>query len=101
MAKQTFKEFLIELMVSDDPMQAMKDVKQAARNPDCYKKQQMSKTVDVQRDIQQDKDDPLQSDKLRIAKMKQQLASQEKRLAQKEKREAKLAGVEPEAGGMA
>ena len=95
MAKQTFKEYLIELMVSDDPMQAMKDVKQAARSPDRYKKQQMARTVDVQKEIQQDKDDPLKSDKLRLAKMQQQMASQEKRLAQKEKRMARQAGVSP------
>ena len=101
MAKQTFKEFLVELMVSDDPMQAIKDVKQAARNPDRYKQQQMAKTVDAQKDIQRDKEDPLQSDKLRIAKMKQQLTNQEKRLSQKERRAAKRVGVEPEAGGMA
>jgi len=93
MTKQTFKEFLIELMVSDDPMQAMKDVKQASRNPDRYKKQQMAKTVDTQREIQQSEDDPLKSEKLRLAKMRQQVAAQENRLAQKEKREVKRVGV--------
>jgi len=95
MMKQTFIEYLTELMVSDDPMQAMKDVKQASRNPDRYKKQQMAKTVDDQKEIQQDANDPLKSDKLRLAKMKQQMSSQEKRLSQKEKRMAKQAGVEP------
>lgn len=101
MAKQTFKEFLIELQVSDDPAEALKDVKQAARmGKDRYRKQQMAKNVETQRDIQKDVDDPLKSDKLRLAKMKQQAAAQEKRLAQKEKRTARRAGVMPEEQGM-
>lgn len=95
MATQTFKEYLIELMVSDDPAQAIKDVKQAARNPNRYQMQQMAKTVNAQRDIQQAKDDPLKSEKLRLVKMQQQVAAQKKRLAQKQKREEKQAGVTP------
>ena len=98
MEKPTFIEYLTELMVSDDPTQAIKDVKQAARNPDRYKKQQMAKSVDDQQEIQKNANDPLKSDKLRLAKLRQQLSSQEKRVTQKEKRMAKRAGVEPAAG---
>lgn len=100
MVKQTFKEFLVELQVSDDPAQALKDVKQAARmGEDKYRKQQMAKNVEAQRDIQKDADDPLKLDKLRLAKMKQQAAAQAKRLSQKEKRAARQAGVAPEERG--
>jgi len=98
MSKQTFREYLIELMVSDDPAQAIQDVKQAARSPDRYKKQQRAQTVDVQKEIQKDPNDPLKSDKLRLAKMKQQISSQESRLTRKEKQMARRAGVAPEEG---
>ncbi len=98
MSKLTFREYLIELMVSDDPLQALKDVKQAARNPDRYQKQQMATNVEDQKTIQSNKDDPLKSDKLRVAKQKQQLAMQQKRIAQKEKRLATQAGVESRQG---
>ena len=100
MSNLTFKEYLIELTVSDEPMQALKDVKQAARNPDRYQKQQMATSVDDQRAIQQNRDDPLKSEKLRIAKMKQQLTNNEKRLSQKEKRQARQSGVESDEGQM-
>lgn len=98
MSKITFKEYLIELMVSDDPLQALKDVKQASRNPDRYQRQQMATNVEDQKEIQMNKDDPLKSDKLRAAKQKQQLAMQQKRIAQKEARLAKQAGIEPGQG---
>lgn len=94
MKKPTFIEYLTELTVSDDPMQALKDVKQSARNPSRYQKAQMAQSVDDQRSIQQNRDDPLKSEKLRIAKMKQQLNNNEKRLSQKEKSMAQRAGVE-------
>ncbi len=94
MANLTFIEYLVELTVSDDPMQAMKDVKQAARSPERYKKKQMINNVEKQREIQKNNDDPLKSDKLRIAKLKQQVAAQEKRLAIKVEQNAKRAGVE-------
>jgi len=94
MKKQTFREYLIELMVDDDPVQALKDVKQSARNPDRYRKQQMAGTVDDQREINKNGDDPLKSDKLRISKMKQQLNNNEKRLLNKEKQAARRAGVD-------
>lgn len=94
MANLTFIEFLTELQVSDEPMQALKDVKQAARSPDRYKRQQMAKNIDAQQDIQKAADDPLKSDKLRVAKMRQRLAMQQKKLAQKEQRAEKQAGVE-------
>jgi len=100
MSKLTFKEYLIELMVSDDPLQALKDVKMAARNPDRFQKQQMATNVEDQKEIQANKDDPLKSDKLRAAKQKQQLAIQQKRIAQKEKRLARQAGVDTGQGQM-
>ena len=98
MKKPTFIEYLTELMVSDDPMQALKDVKTASRNPKGYKRKQIAKGIDDTRTIQQNTDDPLKSEKLRVAKMRQQLASNEKRLSQKENREQKRAGVSPNEG---
>lgn len=94
MKRPTFIEYLTELMVSDDPLQALKDVKMASRNPDRYQKQQMATNVEDQKEIQTNKDDPLKSDKLRAAKQKQQLAIQQKRIAQKEQRLASQAGIE-------
>lgn len=92
--KPSFIEFLTELTVSDDdPAQALRDVKKAARNPNQYKKQQQAQNVQDQRDIQKDKDDPLKTDRMRVAKMKQQLARQEKTVAQKEKRNETRAGI--------
>ena len=96
MSKQTFKEYLIEIMVSDDPAQAIKDVKQAARmGEEKYRKQQMAKTAQKQKEIQQSEDDPLEADKLRLAKKEQELLRAKQQVAQKEKRVAKQAGVEP------
>jgi len=94
MKKPTFIEYLTELMVSDDPVQALKDVKMASRNPSRYQKQQLATNAEDQKEIQTNKDDPLKSDKLRIAKQKQQLEIQQKRVAQKEQRLARQAGVE-------
>ena len=92
--KPSFIEFLTELTVTDDdPAQALRDVKKASRNPNQYKRQQQTQNVQDQREIQKDKDDPLKSDRLRVAKMKQQLARQEKNVAQKEKRNETRAGI--------
>jgi len=89
----TFIQYLTELVVSDDPTQAMKDVKQSSRNPDRYKKAQQAGNVEDQRTIQKDNEDPNKSEKLRIAKMKQQLNRGETRLQQKEEQMARRAGV--------
>ena len=93
MKKLTFREYLIELMVSDDPMQALKDVRKAKMNPDRFNRQQRATNVEDQRAIQQKQDDPLKTEKLRVSKMKQQLAMNEKRLREKQERAEKLAGV--------
>ncbi len=99
MSKPTFIEFLTELMVDvdpSDPIAAMKATKQAIKNPNAASKAEVANSVDNQRNIQQSKDDPNKSEKLRIAKMKQQIASNEQRLASKEKQQAARAGVAPE-----
>jgi len=100
MSHLTFKEYLIELMVSDDPAQAMQDVKQAAKmGSDRYTRQQMAKSVDKQKEIVQS-DDPLETDKLKLAKKEQDLLRAKQQVAQKEKQAAKRAGVAPAPGAM-
>lgn len=94
MKKITFKEFLVELVVSDDPAQAIQDVKSAAKNPEKYKREVMARTVDKQKEIQQDKEDPLKNEKMRIMKLRQQLAAMEQRLAQKEKQLSQNIGMQ-------
>jgi len=79
----SFIQYLTELTVSDDPTQAMADVKQAARDPERFRKKQMAQGVDDQRDIQQT-DDPNKAEKLRIEKLKQQLLQAKQRLSSKE-----------------
>ncbi len=99
MSKPTFIEFLTELMVDvdpNDPVASMKATKQAIKNPDAASKEEIANSVDDQRNIQQNKDDPNKSEKLRIAKMKQQIANNEKRLVSKEKQQAARAGIAPE-----
>jgi len=91
--ESTFKDYLMELVVSDDPVQAVQDVKTAARNPDRYKKQQMRNSVDQQREIQKS-DDPNKSEKLRLAKLRQQAAMQQKKVDDKEKQAEREVGIE-------
>jgi len=102
MAKQTFKEYLMEVMVDvdpNDPAASMGKVKQAVKNPDKFAKQEVASGINKQQEIQQDRDDPLKSEKLRLAKMKQLAAAQEARLSQKEKVAAKQTGMAPELAG--
>jgi len=80
----TFIQYLTELTVSDDPTQAMADVKQAARDPERYRKKQLAQGIDDQRAIKQT-DDPNKSEKLRIEKLKQQLIRAKQNLSLKEK----------------
>ena len=89
----TFKDYLMELVVSDDPVQAIQDDKTAARNPDRYKKQQMRNSVEQQREIQKS-DDPNKTERLRLEKLRQQAAMQQKKLDDKEKRAEREAGIE-------
>jgi len=99
MSHLTFREYLMELMVSDDPAQAMQDVKQAAKmGQDRYNKQQMAKSAQQQKEITQS-NDPLEADKLKLAKKEQELLRSKQQVAQKEKMAAKQAGVVPTATG--
>jgi len=88
MSRQTFREYLIELMVSDDPMKAKQDIAKAQRNPEQYKREKSAENIDMQRDVQKDTSDPNRSEKLRILKLQQQAREKEKRLAQKEQQDA-------------
>jgi hypothetical protein len=100
MSHLTFKEFLTEIMVSDDPAQAMQDIKQAARmGEDRFRKQQLAKKSQEQKNIQQS-DEPLETEKLRVSKKEQDLMRDKQRLAQKEKRMAKQQGVATGSGAM-
>jgi len=96
MERPTFIEYLTELMVDDDPAQALQDVKRASRNPEQFRREQMAKNVDDQRALQQDRNNPTRSEEIRIAKMEQQVARSKKRVAQKQKQEAKRQGLDTE-----
>ncbi len=96
----TFIEYLSEVMVDvdpNDPTTALKKTKMAIQNPDRFRKEQIATSVDDQKEIQQQQDDPLKSEKLRISKMKQQVVANEKRLAQKQNNMNKRAGIEGQA----
>lgn len=94
----TFKDYLMELQVSDDPAQAMQDVKTAARNPDRYQKQHAASVVQKQRDVQQAKDDPNQAEKLQLINAEKQTAMRRKRLVDKEKKTEQEMGIKGELG---
>jgi len=81
----TFIEYLMELMVSDDPADAIRDVKRAKRDPDRYKREMAAKAIKNKRKIQTSQDDPHKAAKLRIATLQQQLAVSKKRLADRVK----------------
>ncbi len=92
----TFREYLLEVMVDVDPADAagtMNATKKALRNPERAEKEALKKNVDDQREVSQNKDDPMSSEKMRIIKMKQQVMRNEKRLAKKQESAAKQAGV--------
>ncbi len=83
----TFKDYLIELMVSDDPQQAMKDVRMAKQNPDGYNKLQTKNTINQKKEIMGDQEDPNKSERMRINDSERKLLTQKKMLADKEKRQ--------------
>lgn len=94
----TFRDYLMELMVSDDPAQAMVDVKTAARSPDRFRKQQQAAAVTKERDVKQATDDPNQREKLQLIQKQKIAAQAAKQLAAKEKKEAMAAGAEADMG---
>lgn len=96
----TFRDYLMELQVSDDPAQAMLDVKTATRNPDRYRKQQAADAVTKERDVKRATEDPNQREKLMLIQ-KQKLADQAaKQLATKEARTAQDMGAARPMTGM-
>lgn len=97
----TFKDYLMELQVSDDPAQALQDVKTAVRNPERYAKQRAVDTVQKEREVQQAKDDPNQAEKLQLIQSEKQTAMRKKRLADKEKKTAQEMGAARPVAGMA
>jgi hypothetical protein len=88
----TFRDYLMELMVSDDPAQAMQDVKTAARSPDRYQKQAAANTVSQEREVKSS-EDPNKAEKLRLIQMKKQMQQKEKMLRQKEQRSEQEMGI--------
>jgi len=93
---QTFKEYLIELMVDVDPNDAPSSImktKKALRNPDQAAKKSIIDNRDEANSIKQNQDDPNKAKKLRINQMKQRLAADEQRLSNDEQRQTKQAGV--------
>lgn len=83
----TFKEYLMELMVSDDPQQAMKDVRMAKQNPAGYNKLQTKNTIDQKKQIMGDTEDENKAERMRINDSERKLLTQKKMLADKEKRQ--------------
>ena len=88
----TFRDYLMELQVSDDPSQAMQDVKTAARNPDRFQKQQAENNVSQEREVK-GSEDPNKAEKLKILQMRKQTQQKEKMLQQKEKRSEQELGI--------
>ena len=96
MANQTFKEYLVELMVDvdpSDPAATMGKVKQAGRDPATFAKKQEPSSVHKKSEMRQYNNDPLKSEKLRLAKMQQAASAQEKRVTQKAETMAKRGGL--------
>ena len=79
----TFKDYLMELQVSDDPAQAMQDVKTAARNPDRYAKQRAADIVTKERNVKQATDNPTQREELMLIQKQKIAAMAAKQLADK------------------
>ena len=84
----TFRDYLIELEISDDPIQGRIDAQKAARNPEVYRKEQLKKNIEDKRDVMQDKDDPHAAEKARILQRKIQTQKDEERLAKKQEQGA-------------
>lgn len=95
----TFRDYLMELQVSDDPTQAMLDVKTATRNPDRYRKQQDADTVSKERDVKRATEDPNQREKLMLIQKQKMAAHAAKQLAAKEKKtEQEMGAARPMTG---
>jgi hypothetical protein len=88
----TFRDFLKEVEISDDPIQGRIDAQKAARNPDAYRKEQMKDNIEAKRDVMKDKDDPHAGEKARILQRKIQTQKDEERLAKKAAAEAGVQG---------
>lgn len=94
----TFRDYLMELQVSDDPAQALQDVKTNAKNPDRYQKQNAANIVQKQREVQQATGDANKSEKLQLIQSEKQTAIRRKRLADKEKKTEQEMGIKGELG---
>lgn len=90
----TFKDYLMELQVSDDPAQAMLDVKTAAKNPDRYVKQHAADMVDKEREVKQSTDDKNKAARLALIQAEKQTAMKRKNLVNAEKRTEMEMGIE-------
>ena len=88
----TFRDFLMEVEISDDPVQGRIDAMKAAKNPDAYRKEKMKDNLDAKRDVMKDKDDPHAGEKARILQRKIQTQKDEERLAKKAAAEAGVQG---------
>ena len=92
----TFRDFLMEVEISDDPIQGRVDAMKAAKNPDAYRKEKMQDNIEAKRDVMKDKDDPHAGEKARILQRKIQTQKDEERLAKKQQQAA--GGARPMAG---
>jgi hypothetical protein len=88
----TFRDFLMEVEISDDPIQGRIDAMKAARNPDAYRKEKMKDNIEAKRDVMKNKDDPHAAEKARILQRKIQTQKDEQRLAKKAAAEAGVQG---------
>lgn len=95
----TFRDFLKEVEISDDPIQGRIDAMKAAKNPEAYRKEKMKDNINAKRDVMKDKDDPHAAEKARILQRKIQTQKDEQRLAKKQEAEAGIqGGARPMAG---
>jgi len=93
----TFRDFLMmEVEISDDPIQGRLDAQAAARNPDRYRKEKIKDNVNTKRDVQQSQDDPHKAEKLRILQRKIQTQKDEEQLSKKTQQE--VGAARPVAG---
>lgn len=84
----TFKDYLMELMVSDDKQQAMRDIQLAAKNPEGYNKLQTKEVIDKKKEIAAEPpENKLKADEMRINDSERKLLVQKKLLADKQKRQ--------------
>lgn len=101
MEKLTFKDYLMletEIDTTMSKQDQMRALQFANKNPEGAFKKDLRDNVDKTREIQQDKNDPNKSEKLRLLNLKKQAQMQQKKVVQKEKNSEQAMGIEGDTG---